>query len=134
MILSGPFAGQAPCDPSAAFPAGNTDPSGSFFVPFGIPFTVYQQFTAQDGSSIDCTAPPFCKVVAFVGFGSQSAAQPISFLVPAGAIAVTPSTGLTNGQHVDVSGSGFAPLDERAVGALLGSGDPVRPIRGSVPV
>ena len=131
VIPSGPFAGEAPCNPSAALPGGDTDGGGAFGP---VDFVVYDQFTAQNGQSVDCHLAP-CKVVAFVGFGAESAETAIAFSPPppppGPAINVTPSAGLVNHQTVFVSGSGFAPFGERAVGAVLGSDDPVGSVRGS---
>ena len=79
MIPFGLFAGQSPCDPSAALPGGDTDVTGSFGPS---DFVVYSTFTAQDGEPVNCLVAPFCEIKAFVG-NRQFAEAPIAVALPA---------------------------------------------------
>ncbi|HUW03517.1 MAG TPA: neocarzinostatin apoprotein domain-containing protein [Acidimicrobiales bacterium] len=116
------------CDPGNAFPF-NADLTGGFVFDFQVDAFMYTQAGASD--PVDCrTAPGACEIgVGNILEASDAVSAPISFdpdapLRPPVAVTVSPSTGLSDGQTIQVSGANLTPREE-AFAFQCAADDPV---------
>ncbi len=97
------------CDIGISFSVVKSDSSGSF----STPDTVLRTITpSSSGTPIDCATPGACILAVAPQDGTIAASTPISFsdvaIIPP-TVAADPSTGLLDGQKINVSGTNFGP-------------------------
>lgn len=100
-----------PDDCGFSFDLADTDASGSFSVDVGLRAVI----PTASGSAVDCRpAPDTCSLSVRSWDTGEGASAPLTFdptgpLAPPPTLAASPSTGLIDGQVIDVTGSGWRP-------------------------